>query len=410
MYQRLDQTRLKEILREKDSVLILGPRQVGKTTLLRLLAPQAIAYDFARPEEKLRISKDPALLVREIRGRVPRGGLFAIDEIQKVPSAFDSVQVLLDDPHQKYIGILTGSSARKLKRGAVNTLPGRVLQFRLGPLTAQELGFYSLKKEEERQALLLSMMTRGNLPRIQGMTGLRAARHLRSYVQTYLEEEILGDALTKDVGQFARFLTVMASRSGSILNYSALSQESGASVNTIKHHVEVLIDTLTAYSIPGFSFSDTKTWLSTPRLLLFDLGVRNAAAERVIDEKAASPEYGTLFEQWVSLEILAWIRNREPPIQLYYWRTTQNREIDWIIRRDNQILAVEVKWSESWRPHDLTHLEAFSKIMLGRKYRVTTLLVCRTPHPAEEGGHLIIPPYRLLESLENWIEPARSSK
>ncbi len=406
MYRRSDQDPLEKILKDGDSVLVLGPRQVGKTTLLNLLAPDAIQYDFASPEEKLRISKDPGLLVKEMRGRLPKGGLFSIDEIQKVPAAFDAVQVLLDDRKTSYQALLTGSSARKLKRGAVNTLPGRILQWRLGPLSAQELGFYEMKKADDRHASLLSMLTRGQLPRVQDMTGPRAGRHLRSYVQTYLEQEILGDALTKDVGQFARFLTVMAARSGSILNYSALSQESGASINTIKHHVEVLIDTLTAYAVPGFSLNDTKTWLSTPRLLLFDLGVRNAAAERVIEEKALIAEYGTLFEQWVGLEVLAWMRNREPPLHLFYWRTAQNREIDWMIRRENRFLAVEVKWSDSWRTHDLSHLEFFSKFMTERKYKVSTLLVCRTPHPAKEGRHLITPPHKLLEHLETWLDEA----
>lgn len=228
------------------------------------------------------------------------------------------------------------------------------------------------------------------------------ARHLRSYVQTYLEQEILGDALTKDVGQFGRFLVVMASRSGTLLNYSSLSQEAGASINTIKHHVEVLVDTLTAYLIPGFSLSDTKTWLSTPRLLLFDLGVRNAAAERMLDEKALQPEYGSLFEQWVGLELIGWMNNQEPPIHLYYWRTTQKREIDWIMKRGNNLLAIEVKWSQGFRRTDLAHLQTFRTLMEDKKFKVQTVLICRTPHPAKEGTHRIIPPHLLYETLESW--------
>lgn len=392
---------LKKFLTEGDSVLLLGPRQTGKTTLLHLLCPQGVHYDFADPGERLRIAANPGLLVQEIRGRLPKGGLFTIDEIQKIPTAFDAVQVLLDDRDRIYTTLLTGSSARKIKRGAVNTLPGRILQWRLGPLTAKELGFYKLKNETERSQLLLSMMTRGQLPKVQEMSGTRLARHLRSYVQTYLEQEILGDALTKDVGQFARFLAVIASRSGQILNYSSLSQESGASVNTIKHHVGVLEDTLTAHLIPGFSLNDTKTWLSTPRLLLFDLGVRNAASERVIDEKALLPEYGTLFEQWVGLEILGWMRNQEPPFHLFYWRTTQKREIDWVLRQGDRILAVEAKWGK-WHRGDLTHLSVFRRLMQERKMDVTTCLVCSTPHPAREAAHHIIPPHLLNETLEEW--------
>lgn len=401
MYHRDDLPRLQKVIKDGDSVLLLGPRQVGKTTLLHEGFEEALHFDFADPGEKLRYSQNPSLLLSEIRAALPKGGLFTIDEIQKVPLAFDALQVLLDDRKISYQAFLTGSSARKIKRGAVNTLPGRVLQWKLGPLSAEELGYYNEKDPSLRKNLLLSMMTRGHLPRVQGMSSDRSSRHLRSYVQTYLEQEILSDALTKDIGQFARFLRVAASRSGTILNFTTLSQESGASLNTIKHHVEVLVDTLTAYTIPGFSLSDTKSWLSTPKLLLFDLGVRNAAAERVIEEKALVAEYGPLFEQWVGLELVAWIRNREPPVQLYYWRSV-NKEIDWVLKSGQKILAIEVKWTENWRTQDLFHLDYFRNDLQKRGYEVMTLLVCQTPKRAVSGYHPIIPPHDLVKTLEGW--------
>lgn len=404
MYSRKDLPQLKKIIKEGDSILLLGPRQVGKTTLLHEGFEKALHFNFADPGEKIRYSQNPSLLLSEIKAALPKGGLLTIDEIQKVPLAFDALQVLLDDQKIPYQTFLTGSSARKIKRGAVNTLPGRILQWKLGPLSAEEIGYYNEKNLSLQKNLLLSMMTRGQLPKVQGMSADRSSRHLRSYVQTYLEQEILSDALTKDIGQFARFLRVSASRSGTILNFTTLSQESGASLNTIKHHVEVLVDTLTAYTIPGFSLSDTKSWLSTPKLLFFDLGVRNAAAERVIEEKSLIAEYGLLFEHWIGLEIIAWIRNQEPPIQLYYWRSTQNKEIDWILKAGQKILAIEVKWSENWRTQDLFHLNYFKNDLKKRGYEVTTVLVCQTPKKAVSESHLIIPPYELIRILERWKE------
>ena len=187
-----------------------------------------------------------------------------------------------------------------------------------------------------------------------------------------------------------------------ILNYATLSQESGVHLNTIKHHVGVLSDTMTAYLIPGFSLSDTKTWLSTPKFLLFDLGVRNAAAERILEVKALAAEYGTLFEQWVGLELVSFLRNQEPPMHLYYWRTTSRREIDWLVRSDRKVLAVEVKWSGNWSRQDLTHLEVFRNQMRERGDAMTTWLICRTPHPANEGSHQILPPHHLHEAFEKW--------
>ena len=134
MYQRNSIAPLKKILKEGDSILMLGPRQTGKTTLLHLLCPDAIHYDFADPGERLRMARNPGLLVSEIQGRLPKGGMFTIDEVQKIPAIFDAVQVLLDNRQRHYTALLTGSSARKIKRGAVNTLPGRVLQWQLALL------------------------------------------------------------------------------------------------------------------------------------------------------------------------------------------------------------------------------------------------------------------------------------
>ncbi len=385
-------------------MLLLGARQVGKTTLIEHLYPTALHYHFADPRERLRIARDPSLLIDEVRARLPRGGKFLIDEVQKIPLIFDALQVLLDQRSPRYTAILTGSSARQLKRGAVNTLPGRVLQLQLGPLSAHELGYYAERSPTQRARQLLHMLTFGTLPGIQSLPATRASRHLQSYVQTYLEQEILGDALTKDVGQFARFLSVMAARAGQILHYTNLSQSAGASVNTIKHHVGVLVDTMTATLIPGFSLSDTAAWLSTPRLLLFDLGVRNAAAERVLQPAALAAEYGPLFEQWVGLELLHWMRNRVPQPRLYYWRTTQHREVDWVIACGKKILALEIKWADQWRAGDLNHLSALRSELKARGYRVTTGLVCRTPHEAVHDHHHILPPHQLWDCLQTWGE------
>lgn len=405
MYKRNISQFVQNLVNDGDSVLLLGPRQVGKTTLVHSLFTDCLKYDLSRPDERLRLARDPAKLIDEVQAKLGDGGIFAVDEVQKVPALFDAIQHLLDNKRDGYRAVLTGSSARQLRKGAVNTLPGRVIQLRMLPLTADELGYYSEKNPKKRADMLGSMMTFGLLPGIQQMNEKRAARHLRSYVQTYLEQEILGDALTKDIGTFYRFLNIVAARSGQILNLSNLSQESGVAINTVKHHVGVLIDTMTAYSVPGFSFNDTSTWLSTPRLLLFDIGVRNAAAERVLDFRAIAPEYGLLFENWVGLELLGMMANHEPPMHLAYWRTTTQKEVDWIVRSGSSIMAIEVKWNENWKPSDLKHLSALRGELRQRKpsLKITTGLICRTPRMATHDGHKIIPPYLLKDFFDEWI-------
>ena len=250
------------------SVLLLGPRQTGKTPLIERLGG-ALSVSFARPDVRQRYEKNPALLAAEVEAL--RGAksavrpLVLLDEIQKVPEILDVVQDLIDRGRANFV--LTGSSARKLRRGAhINLLPGRVAVFRLDPLTLAELAGCPL---EER-------LRYGSLP---GILLLPEAgdqeTDLESYVTTYLEEEVRAEAIVRNLGSFARFLEYAASESGQVVNLRKLSQEIGVAHTTIGSYYQILEDCLIAERVEPLTQSKTRKKLTkSQKYLFFDLGGR----------------------------------------------------------------------------------------------------------------------------------------
>lgn len=343
MYTRGLEERLK---RFQKSVLLLGPRQVGKSTLLQSLTPD-LTLDFSSAGTFRRYVAEPGRLESEMREAPESLRTVLVDEVQRVPGILDVVQHLLDANPGRFRFLLSGSSARKLRRGQANLLPGRVHVHHLHPLLAAELGpDFNLERA----------LSEGTLPGIYSETDAEArAIGLRSYADTYLREEIQAEALVRDVGGYARLLDFVAAASGRILNLSALSQDAGISYQTARRYVEILEDTLLLWRIPGWSGSDRSSLIAHPKVLLFDLGVRNALLRRPLD-RPLPDEQGLLLEHFVGLELLRRTRDAWPEAKLYHFRTRTGVEVDYIVEVNRELWGIEVRASEDVRPENLKGL------------------------------------------------------
>lgn len=331
----------------KKSVLLLGPRQVGKSTLAKSLGPDR-TINFADEGTFLRYSKDLDLLRREVAGLKPPS-LILLDEIQRIPQLLNTIQVILDGQSGIRF-ILTGSSARKLKRGQANLLPGRVIVQVLDPLNYWELGpHFNLEK----------VLRMGSLPGIY-LDEEEGLDILESYALVYLREEIQQEAITKQVGSYARFLDVAAQASGDWINYSKISSDTEIPKETVRRFFSILEETLIAFRLPPFqSRTVLRKASQRDRFFFFDVGVRNALLG--IHRANLNPiEQGKLFEQWIILQCVSFVRSLHKPWKLYTYRTRSGAEVDLVIDCGSRLLAVECKWSEGASVRDFTGLKSFA--------------------------------------------------
>ena len=378
--------------------ILFGARQTGKSTLANaLLPPECLRIDFADPSERsLHLSRpgEFAAICRDLPSRKGPHFVF-VDEVQAVPSVFDSVQSLYDSDKSRWRFILCGSSARKLRRTGANLLPGRSFLHHLYPLV---LGEHPPRPSATSpRPALVPLAWRGALPEhpfpawkleerlaYGALPGIAAAEEsdrpelLKAFVAIHLEEEIRREALVKDWGAFVRFLQFAAIASGQALNFSAISQEIGVSLPTVKSYYQLLEDMFIGFRIPAYTKSRRKSLLSTPRFFLFDVGVRNAAAGISPSIEVARTNPGPLFEQWVGIEL--WKRLQYlGDGQLFYQRTRDGAEIDFVVERGNTLIPIEVKWTENPTLHDARHLLAFMEENAPRAGRGYVVCRCRRP-------------------------------
>lgn len=345
--------RVLDVLERDKSILLLGPRQTGKTTLIKQLKSD-LYISLVNPRTRIAYERDPSRLTREVDAL--EGGkelpLVVVDEIQKVPNLMDAVQDLIDSKRAKFV--LTGSSARKLRRqGGVNLLPGRVVALHMDPLVLEEIP----KPLPSIEEILLF----GSLPQIiTAKNNTVREEDLDSYVSTYLEEEVRAEALVRNIGSFSQFLKLAGIESGNISNLQNISKEVGVSNPTISGYYQILVDCLIAERFEPLTKSLTrKRLIKSPKFIMFDLGVRRLAAW----EGTSLPEkyLGSLFEQWVGLELLHMLRFYPERSQVMFWRDADGAEVDWVIERHNEYIPIEVKWTEHPHPTDAKHLKTFLK-------------------------------------------------
>ncbi len=344
MYSRL----IKKQDFEQGTCFLWGPRQTGKSTLLKMLLADVRRYDLLLSTEYERLVRRPQLiresLMAELAAGINPGVPIIIDEIQKIPALLDEVHWMVENLAAKFI--LCGSSARKLKRGHANLLGGRALRFELHPLTSVEVPAFSLSKA----------LNSGLLPRHYDHPN--PARLMQSYVGDYLKEEILAEALTRNIPAFSRFLEVAALSNGELINYQNIASECGVSGPTVKEYYQILVDTLIGRYLPAFRKKAKRRVIEAPKFNFFDLSpvihlTRRGAVE------PGTELFGRAFEQFIWMELVAHADYSGLGYSLAYWRTSSGFEVDFVLG-DGEV-AVEVKSSSMIEDRHLKGIRAFKE-------------------------------------------------
>lgn len=326
-----------------DSVFLWGARQVGKTTWLNAKYPACRTYDLLRPSEFERLLRRPEILSEELEG-FGENDTVIIDEIQKLPQLLDEVHSLIQRKNIRFI--LSGSSARKLKRLGINLLGGRATREQMFPFVSAEIPDFDL----------IRAVNNGMIPRHYMVENPK--ERLRGYVGIYLNEEIRQEALTRNLQSFSRFLEVAAQCDGEMLVYKNIAQDCGIDYRTVKEYFTILEDTLLGYLIPGFTSSRKRRAIAAPKFYLFDVGLANYLTHRGT-LRPGSDDFGHAFEHFIIQEIIAYLGYNHIDEPLTYWRTSGGYEVDAIIGEGR--IAIEIKSTEEAKSRHTHGLKAFSE-------------------------------------------------
>lgn len=360
-----------------ESCFLWGARQTGKSTLLSLRFPEARYIDLLKSDEFERYNRRPALL-REELSLLTAGELVIIDEIQKLPALLDEVHWLMTNHDLRFI--LSGSSARKLKRSGANLLGGRAVRKSLYPLVSTEIPDFDLVKA----------CNYGTLPR--HYLAANPTKRIQAYVGDYLQEEIKAEALTRNLAVFTRFMEVAALSNGEIVNYHNIASKCGVSSPTIKEYFSILEETLIGYLVPAFTEKVKRRVIQSPRFYYFDTGMTNYLLRRS-QVRPGSPEFGHALEHFIILELIAYIGYSDDPIRLSYWRTTTGYEIDAVI--GSAELAIEIKSTEEVQSHHTKGLRAFCEEFPDARL----IMVSMDKYPRRMNGIEIHPVSQFLSML-----------
>lgn len=367
----------------KKSILLLGPRQTGKSTLIQSLQPD-LTINLAHEPTYLQFARNPA----ELEQRLAAGAFRTvfIDEIQRLPSLLNTIQALMDQRRSPIKYYLTGSSARKLKRGGANLLPGRIHTYHLGPVVASELAY----RMDTSQALAT-----GTLPGIWTESDERERRKtLQTYAATYLKEEIQAEALTRNIEGFSRFLFVAAAEAGKFLDLSKLAGAAGIPRQSALRFFEILEDTLVLRRCAAFRKSTRRRLVQHPKAFFFDTGVFNG----LLGNFTASPDrLDGLFEHLMFNQLVDSAAARDREIRISSYRTEHGAEVDFVIEDGHQTCAVEVKASMTVGRVDTRGFESFADYY-GRRHRSLMAYLGTTRKIVE--GVEVLPWQTLLETLK----------
>lgn len=363
--------------REKESCFLWGARQTGKSTLLKILFPDAPYYDLLLSEEFARLNRRPELLREELLAN-PKKGPVIIDEVQKIPQLLNEIQWLIVNKNIQFI--LCGSSARKLKRGGGNLLGGRALKYELYPLVSSEIDDFDL----------LRAINNGLLPRHYLAENPKKLH--QAYIDNYLKEEISAEALTRNLQAFSRFLEIAAFSNGEIVNYTNIATETGVSSVTIKEYFEILQDTLIAYFVPSYRSRPKRRVFHAPKFYFFDVGIANFLLNRgkVVPQ---SENFGRALEHFILQELIAHSHYSGKDYKISYWRSVSGFEVDFVLG-DHEI-ALEVKGSLEIQPRHLKGLKAFNEEYRKKK----SIIVSLDKKPRLTSGIEIMPIYDFLDKL-----------
>ena len=343
-------------LAKTGSLFLLGPRQTGKSSLIRQLFPQIYTINLLLSDSYFRYQKDPGLLSRELRTKSPQ--LIAIDEIQRIPELLNEIQFLIDEIGHRFI--LTGSSARKLRKAGTNLLGGRASKISMHPFIRQELDeIFDLQK----------VLSYGLLPPVYLAESdeMRTSK-LKDYIGLYLQEEIQAEAMVRNLPAFSRFLETAAHANGQMINFTKMGNDAQIAPSTVVEYFKVLEDTLVATQLPSFNETKKRKAITTAKFYFFDLGIVRCLLDKGAIRKSDS-DFGSYFESYLCQELMAYTSYRKLS-PLKYWRSTSNFEVDFIF--DDRI-GIEIKSTSRVTSDDLKGLKALQEEELLQDYFLVSM-------------------------------------
>lgn len=326
-----------------EAMFLFGARQTGKSTLLKERFPKAIYIDLLKSDVRNRFKQHPEEF-RESLLRYPPETLVIVDKIQKVPDLLDEVHWLMVEKGLWFI--LSGSSARKIKKSGANNLGGRAIPETLFPLVSAEIPDFDIERAVQN----------GMIPRHYMVANAR--NRMRAYIDLYVKEEIIEEALVQNVDEFIRFMEVAAIMDGEILNYENVASDCGVSANTVKAYYKILVDTLLGFEVPAYRKVIKRKLYKSPRFYYFDIGIANHLTKRY-QLAPKTPEYGHAFEHLIIQEIVAYLAYTNSDEELTYWHTYENIEVDAII--GDARVAIEIKSTDHVDHDDKKGIMEFAK-------------------------------------------------
>lgn len=326
-----------------EAMFLFGARQTGKSTLLKERFPKAIYIDLLKSDVRNRFKQHPEEF-RESLLRYPPETLVIVDEIQKVPDLLDEVHWLMVEKGLWFI--LSGSSARKIKKSGANNLGGRAIPETLFPLVSAEIPDFDIGRAVQN----------GMIPRHYMVANAR--NRMRAYIDLYVKEEIIEEALVQNVDEFIRFMEVAAIMDGEILNYENVASDCEVSANTVKAYYKILVDTLLGFEVPAYRKVIKRKLYKSPRFYYFDIGIANHLTKRY-QLAPKTPEYGHAFEHLIIQEIVAYLAYTNSDEELTYWHTYENIEVDAII--GDARVAIEIKSTDHVDHGDKKGIMEFAK-------------------------------------------------
>ncbi|HEV8721585.1 MAG TPA: AAA family ATPase [Candidatus Binatia bacterium] len=362
-----------QALLEKKSHFLLGPRQTGKTFLVQHTLKNVRVYDLLDSGTYLALSQNPGRMAQELGAK---DRIVVIDEIQRLPELLNEVHRLIETRGLRFL--LTGSSARKLRRGGVNLLGGRARTKYLHPLTYKELGDrFDLRRATER----------GLLPSIYFSDD--PAADLQSYAGSYLQQEIVAEGATRNIPAFSRFLKVAAFCNATIVNFTNVANDAQVKRTTVYEYFEILKDTLVLYELPAWRKTRKRKPLASSKYYFFDVGVVSSLQGRRF--RPGTPEFGEALETYLMHELISH-SDYVSQAPLSYWRSTTGFEVDFII---GDHTAIEVKAKENVSPQELKPLRVLTEEKQMKRY----LCVSLEPRARKVEGVSVLPISDFLEAL-----------
>jgi predicted AAA+ superfamily ATPase len=347
MFKRLLTPHIQELAKKYPVVTVLGPRQSGKTTLVRAAFPHKTYVNMEDAENRALATLDPKSFMQ----KYPEGAI--LDEIQRTPTLLSSIQVYVDETDQKGLFILTGSHQAELHEAISQSLAGRTSILRLLPLSLEEMRYSHIEDPVEE------ILLKGGYPKIY-KENLPLANAYSSYFQTYVERDVRKLLQVKDLLQFERFMKLVASRVGQLVNYASLASDVGVSGTTIKEWIAVLEATYILFRLEPYFENFGKRVIKSPKLYFIDTGLvcyllGIDSAEQLI----ADPLYGNLFENWVVMELIKARYNRALDPRLYFYRDVSGKEVDLLFQQGSRLIPIEIKSNKTFSPSFLSNLHYF---------------------------------------------------